>query len=157
MSIEEQVQRQLEDAAESIKKNLDDNKINASGRTSRAIKVQRIASGFVLGKFPEGERTAPLQTLEIGRPAGKVPKGFKYIIWDWMDDKGISTGDPKTDARIAGAIAYGKKGIKNIGTRRHREHKDVFSTPVKMAAAEISRNINAIFATEIKNIIQTNF
>lgn len=154
MSIEEQVQRQLEDAAEFIRQNIEDKGINASGRTSRAIKVQRIASGFVLGKFPEGERTAPLQTLEIGRPAGAVPMGFKGIIYSWTIEKGISTENDSHRWAIATNIA---KKIAAEGTDRHHQHEDVFSTPVKMAAAEISRNIHAIFATEIKNIIQTNF
>lgn len=154
MTIEEQVQAQLQAAADSIKQNLESKGINASGRTSRAIKVKKIATGFVLGKFSEGERTAPLQTLEIGRPGGKVPKGFKGIIYRWTLEKGISTENDSHRWAIATQIA---KKIEREGTNRHKAHEDVYSTTVKQAAAEISRNINAIFATEITKIIQTNF
>lgn len=155
MSVESDISGILEKAAEEIKSNLEAKGINATGRTSRAIKVRRIASGFQLGKFPDGEQTAPLQTLEIGRPAGKVPRCFKFIIWDWMDAKGISTGDARVDARIAGAIAYGK--IRRIGTNRHQHHEDVFSTTVQETARDIQANIRTIFATRINEIIKTNF
>lgn len=154
MTIEEQVQAQLEKAAESIRQNLESKGINASGRTSNAIKVRKIASGFQLGKFSEGERTAPLRTLEIGRPGGKVPAGFKGIIFQWTIDKGFKTENNSHRWAIATKIA---KKIADSGTDRHHRHEDVYSSVVKEAAAELSKNINALFATEIKNVIQTNF
>lgn len=157
MIIEEQIGTILQSAADSIKAKMAEKEINATGRTSRSIKVKRIAAGFALGKFPEGEQTAPIKTIEIGRPGGKVPKYFKYIIWDWMEAKGIASGDPKEDARRAGAIAYGKYGIKNIGTRRHRKHEDVFSSIVEDTANEIRVKVKDIILLETIKTVNKSY
>lgn len=154
MRIEEQIQTILDNAADGIRQKLATKGINASGRTSAAIGVHQIASGFQLGKFSNGSRTAPIETLEIGRPAGAVPHGFKSIIYQWTIDKGITTESNSHRWAIATQIA---KKIRDEGTERHKHHVDVYSTITKEAARDIASDIRNLVSAEISQIIQTNF
>ena len=126
----------LEKAKVEIQSNLEQKGINASGRTSASFHVETYPNGarLVMG----GEKTAPLQTLEVGRPGGNVPKGFTAILEQWSRDKGI----PFNTDRERRTFAYflGKR-IKEEGTLRNKAHVDVYSSVVTKAAEQIKKDI----------------
>lgn len=134
----------LELAKQDIQREMAAKDINASGRTSRSFRVvieaNRIA--LVMG----GPDTAPLATLEVGRPAGNVPGGFrttktgvqdvsntfKAILVRWAREKGIP------DFGWGQATLLGRR-IAKEGTLRHRSPVNVYSEAVIRAANEVKR------------------
>ena len=146
-SIEEQILARLEKARADIVANIESKGIKASGRTQKALKVKQEGNSIKLIK--EAGNNAPMQTLEIGREAGKVPKGFTEIILQWMKDKGIASGDDKKDRTMAGAIAYGK--IKKEGTNRHQSPDNtVYSPIVNQTIIDIKKIVVDSVVTTIK-------
>lgn len=121
--------------------------INASGRTSKSIKVKQSASGIRL--VLAGDDHAPLETLEIGRPSGRVPYNFTDIIYQWSLDKNLNWGDAKQRKKIAGAVAWGK--IRVFGTNRHASPVEVYSEPTKKAKVELMSDIRIAVAAMIKS------
>lgn len=163
-AIQQQISDILQKCKERIQSNMQSQGINASGRTSRSIKVvthdkgvkltsQSDEKGFAPLTFGGGGFTtgiAPMSTLEIGRPGGNVPRGFYYIIKQWTRDKGLQFGSE----RERGTFAYfTAQKIAREGTERNKANKDVYSTPVKEAVAEIKQVLGA----EISKMIKTNF
>lgn len=121
--------------------------IKASGRTQDSLRVVPYDGGVML-IAGAGER-APIPTLEIGRAGGRVPKNFTDIIVEWSRDKGLDWGDDKQRRRIAGAVAWGK--IAKVGTDRHAQNVDVYSTLVEQAAADVSGYIMTTVTEQIKS------
>lgn len=133
----------LERAKQRIQDNLAAKGINASGRTSRSFRVERYDGGVRLVMGGTAERTAPLSTLEVGRPGGNVPGGFrvtkagvvdvsntfKAILIQWARDKHIP------DFGWAEATILGRR-IADQGTNRHRNPEDVYSSVVQDAVRE---------------------
>lgn len=133
----------LERAKTRIQDNLAANDINASGRTSRSFRVERYDGGVRLVMGGTAERTAPLSTLEVGRPGGNVPGGFrvtkagvvdvsntfKAILIQWARDKHLP------DFGWAEATILGRR-IAEQGTNRHRNPVDVYSSVVLEAVRE---------------------
>lgn len=133
----------LERAKQRIQDNLAAKGINASGRTSRSFRVERYDGGVRLVMGGRAERTAPLSTLEVGRPGGNVPGGFrvtkagvvdvsntfKAILIQWARDKHIP------DFGWAEATILGRR-IADQGTNRHRNPEDVYSSVVQDAVRE---------------------
>lgn len=149
--------RLLEDAKLQIQRNLESEGINASGRTSRSFEVVRYdGGGVMLIMGGTGERTAPLQTLEVGRPAGNVPGGFrttkagvtdvsntfKAILMQWAKDKGI------VGFGWGAATLLGRR-IAREGTLRHRQPVDVYSSVV----AEVAEKVGADAVKSITRFI----
>ncbi|KAK6027564.1 hypothetical protein OSTOST_06411 [Ostertagia ostertagi] len=140
VSMREQVVEILDKAKEEIQARMEQEDINASGRSSRSWRVEEYANGvrLVYGN-PD---TAPLETLEIGRPGGDVPGGFrmtkdgvrdvsntfKAILVQWAKDKGIQ------DFGWGHATMLGRR-IAEQGTLRHQRPVDVY-TSIVMDAAE---------------------
>lgn len=117
--------------------------INASGRTSASLGVRRYEGGIRLGFFADGERIAPTETLEVGRPGGNVPKGFTAILYQWSIDKGIPF--EKDSRRRSFAYLLGRR-IQREGTLRHSNPTDVYSTAVTVGLEKIKARI----ASELK-------
>ena len=150
----------LERAKQRIKDNLAANGINASGRTSRSFRVERYDGGVRLVMGGTAERTAPLSTLEVGRPGGNVPGGFrvtkagvvdvsntfKGILIQWAREKHIP------DFGWAEATILGRR-IAEQGTNRHRNPVDVYSSvvldAVREAGEEVVKSITAFIHDNI--------
>lgn len=136
----------LEDAKVEIQATMAAKDINASGRTSRSFRVERYDTGVRLVMGGTGERTAPLETLEIGRPPGNVPGGFrmtkagvldvsntfKAILVRWAEEKGIA------GFGWGHATMLGRK-IAREGTERHRQPTVVYTEAVTKARDEIMK------------------
>lgn len=133
--------RILQHTSDVIRANMQAKDINASGRTSESIHVREYDGGFQL--IGGGVDTAPFPTVEVGRPGGNVPGGmvrrkngaldvsntFKAILLQWAKDKGI-------EMDWGGATMLGRR-IAAVGTLRHSQNVDIYSTPVNEAVASI--------------------
>lgn len=154
----------LEDAALRIKQNIQKKGITASGRTEKSIKV--VERGGKIQLIKEDGRNAPIETLEIGRPGGAVPKGFNQIILEWIKDKGVQvdlipyktnrphkyTVQERSERLAAGAIAY---TIRESGTGRHRTPRnDVYSNVVEETILKLRKEIKDAVISSIKTNIQ---
>lgn len=164
--MKDKIRNILEQAKEQIKLNLDVENINASKRTSDSLQVVEYDGGvkLVIG----GEDTAPLSTLEIGRPGGAVPFNFTEIIKQWIIDKGLSTNPipyvrqpsdrwqpkytPEERGLNAAAGAIVQK-IKTIGTDRHiQPRNDIYSNIVEKTKEILKKEIFNYTA----NFVKTN-
>lgn len=155
------VERELVSCKERIQADMAALHINASGRSSRAFNV-RVGTDSLQLVYGSGERIAPLDTLEIGRAAGNVPGGFvmtkagvrdvskvfKSILIEWAKNKGFELG-------WGGATMLGRR-IAEVGTLRHLQPEDVWSTHIKQTAEKIKHEIPIAVRTEVKQAV-TNF
>lgn len=168
MTIEQNILQVLTQCRDEIRANMASKGINASGRTSAGFKVVQNGDSIALvldhsAKVevpcePRGIGSvfvgvAPLETIEIGRGGGKVPRGFYYIIKQWSRDKGIQFGSESERQRFAYFTA---RKIVRDGTKRHAQPEDVYSTPVNKAVDALRKNIGVAISTDIHNVV-TNF
>lgn len=147
IEIEIAVTDALERAKEHIQANMATKGINASGRTSKSFRVERYDGGVRLVMGGTGQRTAPLQTIEVGRPPGNVPGGFvttkagvrdvsktfKWILIQWAKEKGLG------DIGWGAATMMGRK-IAEQGTSRHSHPEDVYSSVVLETADTVAKD-----------------
>lgn len=126
------VEERLNRLAAEIRSEMESKGINASHRTERALSVYRYDGGvrLVIGA---GE-VAPLETLEVGRPGGRVPKGFYQIIKQWSRDKGISFPSEKERSTFAYFLS---RKIAREGTLRHKQPEDVYSSATRLAVRDL--------------------
>lgn len=142
-------------ARDEVQSNMQSQGVNATGATSDSIRVEdydggvRLVGGVdadkVVSGAPRGEDvttwlTAPMPTLETGRPAGAVPKGFYYIIKQWTRDKGITFA--KESDRQTFAFFLSRK-IAAQGTARSRNPIDIYTTPAQAAVSKIQQLIKS--------------
>lgn len=127
MDIADIVIEVLEEAKQRIQDNMAAKDINASGRTSRSFRVERYNGGVRLVMGGTGEPTAPLETLEVGRPAGPIPSNMTDILVQWSRDKGIPFD--RESQRRSFAYLLGRR-IEREGTLRHQHNEDVYTTVV---------------------------
>ena len=118
VNIHDILTRALNDARERIQTNLALTGTNASGRTSDSLEVVIEGNtGTLLGRQAFG-------TVETGRKAGRVPYGFKHIIYQWMQDKGVhaevSGRRSQFSADMSMAYLIAQK-IANDGSRLYRD------------------------------------
>lgn len=145
MALTEEIMQELEALKERIRQNMETAGENASHQTEQSFAVE-VYDGGVRLVARAGER-APLDTLEIGRPAGKVPRGFTAILEQWSRDKGIMMSDKD---RRTFAYFLGKR-IQKEGTKRNKKHEDIYSTAVEEAVKKIEETILA----KVTEIIKT--
>ena len=162
MTLEQSILQILQNAEQRIRANMQAKDINASHRTEKSLHVEQ--SGDSIRLVIGGDRTAPLSTLEIGRPAGNVPGGFvtlkdgrrdvsntfKAILVQWGKDKGIPHWG-WGQATIAG------RRIAEKGTLRHSQPVEVYSTVINETVAELQNIIGLHVAGQIDEVTQTNF
>lgn len=148
------IEAMLEAAKADIQSEMAAKDINASGRTSASFRVERYDGGvrLVMG----GDRTAPLETLEVGRPPGNVPGGFrttkagvqdvsntfKAILVRWAAEKGIP------EFGWGAATMLGRK-IAAEGTDRHSHPTVVYTEAVVKARDEITKTATVTVTEKI--------
>lgn len=159
MTIDEQIVALLEKAKAEIQTRMEQEDINASGRSSRSFRVVRYDGGVRL--VYGGADTAPLGTLEVGRPAGNVPGGFvmtkagvrdvsktfKAILIQWAKDKGIQ------DFGWGRATMLGRR-IAEQGTLRHFQPVDVYTSIVMQTAEKVKDGLRSVFTMSIHETIR---
>lgn len=175
-TLESEIIRVLQKCADEIRGNMQAAGVNASGRTADSVRVREIDGyGLQLVAGRDGSHeieagrlgtieqrdTAPFPTVEIGRPAGRVPFGFRYIISEWSREKGITFGNERERSTFAYFLA---RRIAREGTLRNNAKVDVYSTAVTNAADKIRAICQQYVATQIQAAVggltittQTNF
>lgn len=154
--LEQQIIEVLTQARDEMRANMQAQNINASGRTSASLRVEKYAGGVRLvggtdGMHPVSDApsgidaadTAPIPTLEFGRAGGgnpPVPRGFYYIIREWSREKGLSFASESERGTFAYFLA---RKIAREGTKRHQIPADVYSTPVMNARERIETAIKS--------------
>lgn len=155
-SILDEVENILLEACRRIQENIAEKGINATGNTSESFRVERYDGGIRLVMGGTDKRTAPLDTLEVGRPGGNVPGGFrkmkdgredvsntfKWILIKWAEAKGLE-GFGWGAATILG------RRIAKEGTLRHRNPVQVYSQPVYDAEQELVRKVSVTVTDKI--------
>lgn len=156
----DRAERILDEAKVKIQAEMEAKDINASGRTSQSIRVEREGTHVRLVIGGEEYRTAPLETLEVGRPGGPVPGGFrttkagvtdvsntfKAILVQWAKDKGIA------DFGWGRATILGRR-IAQEGTLRHKRPVEVYSVAVTEAADEISQSAQVVITGAVHDFL----
>lgn len=143
-----------------IIENMKRNKQVVTGKTAQSLAVEVDEwGGRLMGNVPV------IPTLETGRKAGKVPRGFASIIYQWMQDKGIH-GDPipyvrsgkhkysaqeRGDRSMAAAIAY---TIKTKGSRLHRTggRADVYSNEIPRTIEVLRERLGTLVLDVVRSI-----
>lgn len=114
--------------------------ITASGKTASSIHIVQDDSGIRLVSDNSG---APISTLEAGREGGKIPFNFKDIIKEWSKDKGLSFASEEEREKFAGAVIFGKNGIKKEGFGR--------TTGIQTSHLPFGQTRNDIYTIPIQN------
>lgn len=146
MTISEYISQRLNDAVVGIQANMQAKNINASGRTSQSFHVAEVETGKHWQLVGGGQNCAPIGTIEVGRPAGRVPYDFASIIYDWGVAKGLSGWSIKS----ANAVAW---KIRTQGTERHYKNEDVYSTVVTTAETDIKNEVAKLAQAEVKSTL----
>lgn len=165
MDLRQQIIQILTDTKDKIISNIDTQGIRASGRTQESLKVEDRGENLVLIQAAT-DKAAPFETLQYGRPGGKVPMGFASIIRQWIIDKGIQTQpipykrqpsarwQPKYTPEIRGQMAAAGAivdKIRRIGTNRHAApNENVYS----QAISEAIEKIEKMFVESVKSEIR---
>lgn len=145
----------LSSAKEQIQRNLADTGTNASGKTSQSLAVAVTdTSGELSGRFAFG-------TVETGRKGGKVPSGFRDIIYQWMQDKGVHAeaqgrrSQESADRSMAYLIA---RKIAREGSKLYREggRKDIYSNVLPITIERVSTELTNEYIININSIIDDN-
>lgn len=114
----------------------------ASGKTIASLRVEVDADGGTLfGRKAFG-------TLETGRRGGRVPKGFYYIIQQWMKDKGIQVEKPKTFAYFVA------RKIAREGTQLYRQggRSDIYSNEIPKTTESVLSRITGLLSASVDSI-----
>ena len=117
----------------------------ASGRTIDSLKVETDkTSGTLFGRKAIG-------TVETGRRGGRVPKGFYYVIQQWVINKGISF----TSVRERNTFAYFvSKKIAAEGTSLFKKggRNDIYSNELPSTIENIKDRLIKNYVESIINI-----
>lgn len=146
---------ELNKAADDIRANMSNKGVNASGRTAASLRVEDKGKSLVLvigGDRSVYGRTAPLETLEVGRPGGNVPMWFKSIIHQWTIDKGMTFESESHRWAVSTIIA---RNIEESGTERHRHHIDIYTSVVKKTVDGIRSILAGDFSATMQTLIKT--
>ena len=161
--MKEEIIKILTECKAEIVSNMQSEGITVTGRTAGSLEVDDRGEHLVLFQKPEG---APIETTQFGRGAGKVPRGFREIIKQWIIDKGIATqpipyiripserwqpmytAEERGLASAAGAIAH---KIATKGTDRFlNPNKNVYTEPIDKAIEKISDFLLTEITTNIR-------
>lgn len=149
---------ELTKARDEIRANMSSAGENASGRTSASLRVEDRGSSIVLvigGNKSKYGRTAPLETLQIGSRPGIRGKWFKSVIYQWTIDKGMTFENESHRWAVSTIIA---RNIEEQGTKRHRNHLNIYSSVVEKTMTNIKSllagDFSAMMQTMVKSYIQ---
>jgi hypothetical protein len=153
VNIRDILTRSLNEARERIKNNLAITGTNASGRTSESLEVVVEGStGTLFGRQAFG-------TVETGRKGGRVPAGFRQIIYQWMQDKGVhadvSGRRSQYSADMSMAYLIARK-IANEGSRLYRDggRDDIYSNVLHLTIERVSSEITNVYLVNIQSILR---
>ena len=143
----------LNDARDSIRANLLSTGTNASGRTSESLEVVVEGDvGILYGRQAFG-------TVETGRKGGKIPAGFRDIIYQWMQDKGVhaevTVNRSQRSADMSMAYHIAKK-IAREGSKLYRDggRNDIYSNVLPLTIERVRKEVTDIYIININSILR---
>lgn len=141
----EKIRKELTRLKNVILANMKRENVNASHRTEKSLVVVDYPGGVKLA-FAAVDR-APMETLEVGRPGGAVPRGFYYIIKQWSIDKGIRF---ERESKRNTFAYFLSKRIAAEGTLRHAMPVDIYTKAAKESAKVCTRLVVDAYLEDIK-------
>lgn len=153
IDVENILRKALELARDDIRDNLASTGTNASGRTSASLKITIDGNTATLWGRPA------FGTVETGRRGGRVPKGFRHIIYQWMQDKGVHatiTGNrSQQSADMSMAYLIARK-IQREGSKLYRQggRSDIYSNVLPTTIERIEETLNREFIFTINSILR---
>ena len=144
----------LELAKKNIQKNMQDENINATGKTSDSLEVVVDGNTVIL----RNSNSNPFETTEEGREPGNVPRNFTEIIYQWHIDKGLDWGNEKEAKKIAGAVAWGK--IKRFGYGRPSSShfgsvkKEIYTPEIEKVREKLEVDLKNEIEVKIKKYLK---
>lgn len=135
-----------------IRDNMNREGENASGNTSKSIRIVE-AQGFIaLVIGGTSENTAELSTLEKGVSPqdARAQSGLLTSLYNWTIHKGFNVTEPMRIG-LAGAIMH---NIREYGTIRFSHNVDIYSSARAAAAKDIQTLINGAIGKAIFNAIK---
>lgn len=147
------IREEMQNIVDIIRDNMQSAKVNASGRTSKSLRVVDTDQGIavVIGGRGYG-RTAPLETLEIGSRPGARGEWFKSVIYNWTIDKNMTFEDDSHRWAVSTIIA---RNIELDGTKRYRSPIDVYTSVLQQKKTEIRSLLGDDFRAMMMNQIRT--
>lgn len=150
----------LERIRATIAANITEKGLKASGRTAKSMWIEPYTYGMRLVGRPY------FQSLELGRPSGRVPRNFAGIIRQWIIDKGLSvrmipykrvpserwqpkyTVEERSLRMAAGAIAH---KIATSGTLLYRQggRSDIYTPIIREEVEKLQKTYTDIVAKSI--------
>lgn len=156
MEIRSIISGELLKARDAIRANMENQGVNASGRTSESLRVEDRGSSIALvigGDRSKYGRTAPLETLEVGSRPGRRGDWFKSVIHQWTIEKGMSFESDSHRWAVSTIIA---RNIEESGTARHRSpivvYSDVVNNTTDGIRSLIVKDFRTMLGTMIKSI-----
>ena len=154
----------LERIRSKIAANITEKGLKASGKTAASMRIESDVYGARLIGRPY------FQSLELGRPAGRVPHNFHAIIRQWIIDKGLSVRmipykrqpsarwQPKYSVEerslrmAAGAIAH---TIATRGTLLYRQggRMDIYTPVIREEVEQLRKNYTDIIVKSISRVL----
>lgn len=134
---------------EEMRQNMAQNNINASGRTSKAIKV--VASDTNISLVVGLGNVAELSSLEKGIAPDEGYKQYMAgtlipTIYKWSEEKGLSFSSIRERQTFSFFTA---RKIATFGTKRYQKNVDIYTTARQKAIADIfqqcKKEIKSIF------------
>lgn len=138
------IREELNGLCERIRDNIVTQGRNASGRTARSLRVTEEENTYrVLGRFPFAD-------LETGRKAGAVPRGFYYIILQWIKDKRINVQNPRQMAYFTA------RKIAREGSRLHRQgaREDIYTPEIPETIERVRKILGSLYSANITDILR---
>lgn len=141
------IREELEMLAWRIQSNLASTGTNATGKTSRSLRVEVDENGGRLIGRPF------FHGAETGRGKGGVPRNFHSIILAWMEAKGVHADDGDDDGFARGIEWKIRKKGTNLFLRGGRA--DIYTNEIPRTTKNISERLSRLIATKFIDINQT--
>lgn len=124
-NVKEYIIRRLEVARDVIRARMEEENINASGRTAASLNIEAYDGGVRL-KSGEAPKIAPFQTVQYGSAAGVRGGWFPFVLYDWSFEKGLNFETDRERRHFSFAAA---KKIEREGTVRFNHPNETIYTP----------------------------
>lgn len=136
----------LQDVVAEIQQNIVNSGKNVTGKTKNSLEIQSDGTSYKVLGVPY------FNTLEDGRPGGKVPKGFYHIIKEWAVNKGLFQS---TDAGLSRFAYFTSRKIADFGTRQYRLGKrtDIYTDTVKNFIDTLTDNLGEQYKLIINDML----
>lgn len=139
----------LDECMVEIQRNMADNDINASGRTSASFKVEKYAGGVRL--VSRGENIAPFASLEEGNEPAWVSRD---VLRQWVIEKRIEFNSEEEREAFVWNV---QQKIGWEGTERYRNpNHEITTPPIEDAVDKLKEETKKILLKEIKSVIHGN-